>query len=320
MMALLQPLLSAFSYNSVFLVNILFIYIICFWPRWVFIAARGLSVVVASGSCSSQWCTGFSLQWLLLLWSTGSRHAGFSSCGAWAQQLWLAGSREQAQQLRHMGLVALRHVGSSRTRDRTRVPSIGRWILNHCITRQVPAFSYDSYFNSRELLNSLYHIQNLRMKKRTDYPNHLFQNQSIHFWKFPFLVLLFDFLFCCLQLHRPLIQSVVINFESHLTKFNLQIEEVNILRPHEFILLFFKHVHKTYYFILFPSYSDISQHFLYSTKTETCLDENGHTHFFFPFDIWLQWRQKLPCRPLLVTHTNLGLNSGQCVLGNGVQQ
>ena len=26
-------------------------------------------------------CTGFSLQWLLLLRSTGSRHAGFSNCG-----------------------------------------------------------------------------------------------------------------------------------------------------------------------------------------------------------------------------------------------
>ena len=36
-----------------------------------------------------------------------------------------------------MGLVALPHVGSSRTRDRTRVPCIGRWILNHCTTREV---------------------------------------------------------------------------------------------------------------------------------------------------------------------------------------
>ena len=43
------------------------------------------------------WCTGFSLQWLLLLRSTGSRRTGFSSCGTWAQQLWLAGSRAQAQ-------------------------------------------------------------------------------------------------------------------------------------------------------------------------------------------------------------------------------
>ena len=34
------------------------------------------------------------------------------------------------------GLVAPRHVGSSRTRDRTCVPCIGRQILNHCATRE----------------------------------------------------------------------------------------------------------------------------------------------------------------------------------------
>ena len=37
-----------------------------------------------------------------------------------------------------MGLVALRHVGSSQTRDRTCVPCIGGQILNHCATREVP--------------------------------------------------------------------------------------------------------------------------------------------------------------------------------------
>ena len=37
-----------------------------------------------------------------------------------------------------MGLVALRHVGSSQTRGRTHVPYIGRRILNHCATREVP--------------------------------------------------------------------------------------------------------------------------------------------------------------------------------------
>ena len=37
-----------------------------------------------------------------------------------------------------MDLPAPRHVGSSWTRDRTRVPSIGRRILNHCTTREVP--------------------------------------------------------------------------------------------------------------------------------------------------------------------------------------
>ena len=41
----------------------------------------GFSPAVASGGYSSLWCMGFSLQWLLLLQSTGSRHAGFSSCG-----------------------------------------------------------------------------------------------------------------------------------------------------------------------------------------------------------------------------------------------
>ena len=35
-----------------------------------------------------------------------------------------------------MGPVALRHVGSSQTRTRTRVPCIGRRILNHCATRE----------------------------------------------------------------------------------------------------------------------------------------------------------------------------------------
>ena len=34
------------------------------------------------------------------------------------------------------GLVAPRHVGSSQTRARTRVPCIGRQTLNHCATRE----------------------------------------------------------------------------------------------------------------------------------------------------------------------------------------
>ena len=42
-----------------------------------------------------------------------------------------------------MGLVALRHVGSSRTRDRTRVRCIGRRILNHCTTREAQDCSLD---------------------------------------------------------------------------------------------------------------------------------------------------------------------------------
>ena len=68
-----------------------------FWLHWVFVATRGLSLVAASRGYSSLRCTGFSLWWLLLSWSTGSRCVGFSSCGMQAQLLWLAGSSAQAQ-------------------------------------------------------------------------------------------------------------------------------------------------------------------------------------------------------------------------------
>ena len=63
----------------------IYLFIYMFWLRWVFIAAHGLSLLVVSGGYSWLGCAGFSLRWLLLLRSTGSRRAGFSSCGTWAQ-------------------------------------------------------------------------------------------------------------------------------------------------------------------------------------------------------------------------------------------
>ena len=53
------------------------------------------------------------------------------ACGL--QQLWLAGSRAQARSLWRTGLVAPRHVGSSRTRAQTCVTCIGRRILFVCL-------------------------------------------------------------------------------------------------------------------------------------------------------------------------------------------
>ena len=74
----------------------------------------------------------------------------FSSCGkrgplliAERGPLTIAASRcraqapdAQAQQPWLTGRVAPRHVGSSQTRARTRVPCIGRQTLNHCATRE----------------------------------------------------------------------------------------------------------------------------------------------------------------------------------------
>ena len=64
---------------------------------WVLVAARRLSRLVASRGYSPLQCAGFSLQWLLLLQSLGSRRTGLRSCGTRAQQLCLTGSTAQAQ-------------------------------------------------------------------------------------------------------------------------------------------------------------------------------------------------------------------------------
>ena len=58
-----------------FFLNFLYIY---FWLCGVFIAVRGLSLVAASGGYSLLRCASFSLRWLLLVQSMGSRHVGFS--------------------------------------------------------------------------------------------------------------------------------------------------------------------------------------------------------------------------------------------------
>ena len=61
---------------------------------------------------------GFSPWWLFLLRSSASRVQGL-------QQLWPT------------GLAALWHVESSRIRDQTHVPCIGRWVPNHWAMRKV---------------------------------------------------------------------------------------------------------------------------------------------------------------------------------------
>ena len=85
----------------------------------------------------------------------------FSSCGeqgplfiAVRGPLTIAASRygaqapdAQAQYLWLTGLVAPRHVGSSRTRARTIVPCIGRQTLSHCATREAPMCLFELWFS-----------------------------------------------------------------------------------------------------------------------------------------------------------------------------
>ena len=90
-----------------------------FWLCWVFVAARATLQLQ---------CAGFSFQWLLAMEHRLQSHR--------LQQLRLPGSRAQAQQLWHTGLVAQWHVESSPIRDQTCVSCTGRGILYHLAPRE----------------------------------------------------------------------------------------------------------------------------------------------------------------------------------------
>ena len=70
----------------------------------------------------------------------------YSSCGVWAYcsgfSLQSTGSRYSGSVVVDNCLVVPRHVGSSQTREQTRVPCIGRQILIHWATREVPPWIF----------------------------------------------------------------------------------------------------------------------------------------------------------------------------------
>ena len=106
------------SVDSHFYIYMKYIYMCIYFfilgLHWVFVAACGLSLVAMSGGYSSLQRVGFSLQWLLLLQSTGSIDTGFSSCSTRAQQLWCASSRVRGlQQLWRAGSVVVHGLSCS---------------------------------------------------------------------------------------------------------------------------------------------------------------------------------------------------------------
>ena len=77
---------------------------------YLFLAVLGLCCCAwAVSSCGKRG--------ILFVAEPGSRSSNFSSCDTW-------------------------HVGSSQTRDQTHVPCIGRRILNHCATREIPEITF----------------------------------------------------------------------------------------------------------------------------------------------------------------------------------
>ena len=81
-----------------------------------------------AGAALSLWCSPFSSWWLLLL---RAQALGCADCGLLS--LWF------------VGLVAPRHMESSRTGNPTHVPCIGRRILNHRTAREIRVSSSQSF-------------------------------------------------------------------------------------------------------------------------------------------------------------------------------
>ena len=88
----------------------------CFFFKKIFIYLLAVLGLHCCAGFSLVVVRGFSLQWLLLLQTRGSR--------------------EQVQQLWCMGLVVPPHVGSSQIRDWTCVSFIGWWILYQWVTKK----------------------------------------------------------------------------------------------------------------------------------------------------------------------------------------
>ena len=106
------------SLPSTFLLSTLFIYL--------FLATLGLPCGARASHCGGFSCCG--------AWALGTQASvvvarGLGSCGSQALECRLNSCGA-------WGLVAPWHVRSSRSRARTHVPCIGRWILNHCATRE----------------------------------------------------------------------------------------------------------------------------------------------------------------------------------------
>ena len=104
---------------------LLFIYL---WLHWIFTAVQAFLYLRWVGASLQLLCEGFWLWGFFCCRAWVWGRVGFSSWSEWALDCWLSSCGTD--------LVALRHVGSSWTRNWTRVICIGRWTPNYWTTRE----------------------------------------------------------------------------------------------------------------------------------------------------------------------------------------
>ena len=97
-----------------------------------------------------------------------------------AQQLPVLGSRAQAQKLCCTGLVAPRHVESSRIRDCTHVPCIGRMILYHWVTREALFTIFN--LNCSSVQMAIHNTQHTTFIQNTHHTMFSTEDSKYHTW------------------------------------------------------------------------------------------------------------------------------------------
>ena len=102
----------------------IYLFIFYFWLCWVFGSCEGFLLLRQAGATLHRGAGTALHRGARAPLHRGPSRRGAQAPDAQAQQSWLTGP------------AAPRHVGSSQTRARTRVPRISRQILNHCATRE----------------------------------------------------------------------------------------------------------------------------------------------------------------------------------------
>ena len=134
----LLPPFPQFPGKCVRFFDVVKIYLFIFFClHWDFVAARGLSLVVASEGYFLAVVLGLSVAVASLVMEQGLYSTG--------SVVVVLGLPVAMASLVDRGFVALWHMRSSQTMDRTCVPCIGRQILNHWTTREAPVLCFIQY-------------------------------------------------------------------------------------------------------------------------------------------------------------------------------